>query len=216
MTEIGVLTFAHLLCLVYWLGADLGVFTSSYYVANPALSAETRVNMVKLLFFLDQAPRLCMPLIFATGVHLAARMGWLSLEPSAVWLVWGMCLAWLAMVATLHKLGPRAQMLIKIDAVFRVLLIAALLLIGIAALLEGWFADWIAVKLLVFAGLVSCGLLIRLKLKPFGPAFGKLAAGQVTDQDNAAISRSLNATRPFVVAIWLGLLINTALGLHLL
>ena len=32
--EIGILKLIHILCLVYWLGADLGVFYSSYYLVN--------------------------------------------------------------------------------------------------------------------------------------------------------------------------------------
>ena len=61
-----------------------------------------------------------------------------------------------------------------------------------------------------------CGWLVRLRLKPFGPAFGALVRGEATDSDNAAIRASIGGTRPFVVAIWVGLLANTALGLHLL
>ena len=59
-------------------------------------------------------------------------------------------------------------------------------------------------------------LVVRLKLRPFGPAVASLAAGNVTDADNDAIKRSLDSTRPYVLTIWAGLLVSTALGLHLI
>lgn len=216
MLEIGLLKMGHLLCLVYWLGADLGVFYSSYFVADDRLSAETRVSMARLLFALDQAPRLCMPLILAFGVHLGYRLGQLAVPVSAVVATWVVCLGWLGMVLTLHLRGHGARTLTTIDYWFRVAVIIGLGGYSLYALVADSMADWLAMKLLVFAALVACGLAVRRKLRPFAPAFAALVDGRATDADNAAIRGSLSATRPFVLAIWLGLLINTALGVHLL
>ena len=85
------LKLGHVLCLVYWLGADLGVFYSSYFVADDKLKAETRVAMAKLLFALDQGPRICMPLIFAFGAHLAFRLGLWQIPGIASWQRFGWC-----------------------------------------------------------------------------------------------------------------------------
>ena len=216
MLEIGLLKFGHVICLAYWLGTDLGVFYSSYFVADRELSAETRLSMSRLLFALDQGPRLCMPLILATGVHLAALQGWFALPPLALAAAWSVCLGWVAMVIVLHRRGPAAKALTTFDYWFRVAAILGIGGVAGHALLNDAFADWLAVKLLVFAALVASGLMIRRKLRPFGPAFAALAAGRATDADDAAIRDSLASTRPFVVAIWAGLLVNTALGIHLL
>lgn len=215
MLEIGLLKLGHLLCLVYWLGADVGVFYSSFFVADDTLSAETRVSMGKLLFALDQAPRICMPLIFGFGAHLAFRLGLWPISPGAVVAVWLATLAWLAMVLTLHLRG-HAPALTAVDYWFRVLVVAGLAAYVAIGLTSGAIVSWLALKLAVFAVLVACGLLVRHSLKPFGPAFAAVARGEATAADNQAIRASLNRTRPFVVVIWLGLLLNTALGLHLL
>ena len=215
MTEIALLKLGHILCLVYWLGADLGVFYSSYFLVDDKLSTETRLTMAKLLFALDQAPRICMPLILAFGVHLAWRLGMWSIPGVAVVATWLVCLGWLAMVLVLHIRGHNAPGLTRFDFGFRVVLIAGLAGYSAYAITSQQMATWLALKLLVFAGLVFCGLMIRRGLKPFGPAFAKLAAGQATADDNAVIRASLGASRPFVLTIWLGLLLNTALGLHL-
>lgn len=215
MLEIGLLKFGHLLCLVYWLGADLGVFYSSYFVADEKLSPETRVSMAKLLFALDQGPRICMPLILGFGVHLGWRLGMLPTSGSLVLVTWLVCLGWLAMVVTLHARGAAAKGLTRFDYAFRVVVVAGLSGYSVYALATGSMLTWLAVKLLIFAGLVLSGLMVRRQLRPFGPAFAALAQGQPSDADNAAIRASLAGTRPFVIAIWAGLLVNTALGLHL-
>ena len=215
MTDIALLKLGHILCLVYWLGADLGVFYSSYFLADDKLSTETRLAMAKLLFALDQAPRICMPLILAFGVHLAWRLGMWPIPGSIVIVTWLICLGWLAMVLVLHVRGHSAAGLTRFDFGFRVTLVAGLVAFSAYAIANQQMATWLALKLLVFAGLVFCGLMIRRRLKPFGPAFSALAGGQAGDAENSVIRGSLSATRPFVVTIWLGLLLNTALGLHL-
>ena len=60
MNEYLIIKFLHLVGFAYWLGGDLGVFHSSYYVADPNRSPEVRVAAAKILFWLDQVPRICM------------------------------------------------------------------------------------------------------------------------------------------------------------
>ncbi len=215
MLEIGLLKLGHLLCLVYWLGADLGVFYSSYFVANDKLSSETRATMGKLLFALDQAPRICMPLIFAFGAHLAARLGYWPLPLSGIIGIWLLCLVWLGLVITLHYRGHNQRLTI-VDYWLRVAVIAGLVGYAGHGIATGSVVTWLAIKLLIFAVLVTCGLLIRRFLGPFGPAFSAVAQGTATPKDNAAIRDTFAKTRPFVVVIWAGLLANTLFGLHLL
>lgn len=216
MNDVALLQFGHILCLVYWLGADMGVFYSSYFLVDERLSTETRLSMAKLLFGLDQSPRICMPLILALGVHLAWRLGMWAVPGTIVAGVWAVCIGWLAMVLILHFRGHAAKGLAAFDFGFRIVVIVTLVAYAAYAMLNQQLANWLAVKLLIFAALVGCGLLIRRGLRPFGPAFAALAQNRATDADNAAIRGSLASTRPFVVCIWIGLLINTALGVHLI
>jgi hypothetical protein len=106
----------------------------------------------------------------------------------------------------------------KIDYGFRVLAIIALVGTGAAAFVTDMpsIPYWVAAKLIIFGGLITCGLIVRIKIKDFGPAFANLAKGHPSERDNAAIVRSLGGTRPFVVTIWIGLLASAALGLHLI
>jgi len=78
----------------------------------------------------------------------------------------------------------------------------------------GWIrGDWIALKLLLFAVTVGCGLAIRIALKPFGPAFASLMEGGSRPATEGAIQRSLTRARPFVIAIWIALVLEAALGI---
>lgn len=214
VTDIGVLTFVHVLGLVYWLGADLGVFYSSYYLADDTLTAETRVTVAKILFWLDQAPRIAMPIMLGTGWHLAWRFGVLPFPGVAVVAVWLLVAAWLAFVFLLH--GKPNPLLARMDFGLRLFVVAGTAATAAWGLAAGTIAYWVSAKLIVFAVLVASGLIIRLRLKPFGPAFAALAAGNPGDTENQTIRAVFAATRPFVLVIWAGLIANTLFGLHLI
>ena len=88
---------------------------------------------------------------------------------------------------------------------------------GGALFLDSWIAaDWFAWKMLLFAVLVCCGLLIRIRLRPFVVAFGQLMSAGPSPEVNDALRSTLSRVRPFVYLIWVGLLLNAAIGLHLL
>jgi len=220
MSETGILLLLHLLLFVYWLGGDLGVFYASFFVADERLSPAQRQTAAAILNGLDQGPRICMPLILAVGVHLAWRMGAMSASGPAVAAVWLLALVWLAMVLALHFGHGRAFVpaLTRIDFAFRVLVlagaagVAGAALAGVTALMPAW----LALKLLIFAALVGCGLMVRVRFKAFGPAFRALVTEGPSEAVNAEIRGSIQAVRPFVLAIWVGLIANAALGLHLI
>lgn len=220
MSDIALLTFAHVLGLVYWLGADLGVFYSSYILCDDRQPSAVRVSAAKILFALDQAPRVSMTLMLPLGVHLATSLGYIVAPGWLVPAVWLLAAGWLAMVLVLHFKGHGDALpgLKRFDLVFRGVLVVALVGIGVTALTGAMpgVTAWAGTKLAIFGALVFCGLMVRLRLKPFGPAFGQLVRGEATQADNDAIRRSIGGTRPFVLAIWVGLLLNTALGVHLL
>ena len=220
MNEYLLIKFLHIVGFAYWLGGDLGVFHSSYWVANPNHSPEVRVAAAKILFWLDQVPRICMTMMLPLGIHLAWRMNVLPIDATIMTIVWIVCFAWLGWVVYLHvaKASGAKAFVTTFDLWFRLLLSLSLLSGGIAALVGyGWtLPHWVAIKLAIFGGLIGCGLLVRIKLKNFGPAFGAIARGEVDDDANRAIQASLGGTRPFVIAIWIGLFASAALGLHLI
>ncbi|WP_160153421.1 hypothetical protein [Microbulbifer sp. ALW1] len=212
--------FFHNLCFVYWLGGDLGTFYASRFVARDDLSPQARNTALTIMMGCDQGPRFCMPLILPLGLQLAYLTGQFSVPVSIVAAAWVLCLAWFILVAVLHFSHGKAFIpaLTRLDFGLRVALIVGLLGVALVALFTNAIfpADWLAIKLGIFALLVFCGLMIRVRLKSFIAAWGKVVAGTTDDQANQTIRNSIAACRPFVYVIWIGLLANAAYGLHLI
>ena len=220
MSEYLLVKLLHILGFAYWLGADLGVFYTSYFVVNDKLSTDVRLTCARILFALDQAPRICMTMMLPLGAHLAWRLGVLPIDTPMMIAIWMLSFGWLAMVITLHHSSNSKlkAMLTTFDFWFRLTLSLGLIGFGVLQIMSDSpiLPYWVAIKLLIFGSLVGCGLIIRIKLRPFGAAFSSLASGNANDEDNRNIRSSLDATRPFVITIWIGLIASAALGLHLL
>ena len=212
----GLMKLLHLLLLVYWLGADLGTFYASRFVADSTLTPAARAVAARIMLGVDMAPRVAMPLTLASGVHLAASSGFLPGGTMLLAVGWLVGLGWLAMVLAIHHWG--SAVLTRVDFTFRVLLVAALGLPSAAALMGDYppWAPWLALKLLAFAGTVFCGLMIRVHLKPFGPAYARLMREGGSAEVDSVISRSISRCIPWVVGIWALLVLAAAAGLHLI
>lgn len=217
--EILFFKYAHVLCLVYWLGGDLGTFIASRSVVNPALSAEARVVATKILLACDQGPRFAMPLILPTGLQMAWLMGILPVSTLVMGAVWGVALIWLAIIIALHFYhGAATKLITRMDWILRISVCVVTITAGLASIIQltPLTADWAGYKLTLFGCTVLMGLIVRVKLKPFFPVYGKLLSNQVDAQVNATIRSAINGTVPFVATIWVLLFVIAAFGLHLL
>lgn len=190
-----------------------------FWAVNRKLSTDARVNVIRILFALDMVTRICLNLMLALGLHLSYRIGYLLVPPWVIYAAYVICLIWMSLVLYLHY-GEKTRLqevLRRFDFGFRLVLIAglstyaALSLSGSTAV----SADFIAWKLLLFATIIACSLIVRMKLKPFGPAYINLLAGKPTQADEDAIEHSIAMTRPWMLIIWLGLLLSAAIGVHL-
>ena len=214
------LKLLHLIAFVYWLGGDLGTFYSSGFVVDSKLSPAQRHTALKIMLGCDQGPKLCMPLIFALGFSMATNIGFIVVPSAVTVAVWVIALLWFANVNYLfftQNVAAKAR-LIKIDLWVRVAVVSGLIAAGVSALVSESFirADWLAVKVLIFAGLVSCGIYIRIQLKPFVVAFGQLMTKGSSAEVELTLSQALGRCRPAVYLIWIGLIVSAALGLHLI
>lgn len=217
MYEYLTIKLLHILCFVYWLGGDLGTFYASRFVGRSDISPEARGVAMKIMMGCDQGPRLSMPLILPLGLHLAYLLGLFKVEPLWLGVSWLLCLAWTASVLIMHfsHSSRLVQILAAYDFRFRSVVAIGLAALAIYSLLSGNIltAQWTAIKLFVFALLVGCGLLIRVQLKPLIGVWGQLMAQGPTPETDRIIHRSIQRCLPYVMAIWVGLLINAALGL---
>lgn len=214
------LKFFHLLLFVYWLGGDLGTFYASSFVVNPALTPPQRVTALRIMMGVDMAPKVCMPFVLASGVHLAVIYGGIHLPPFVVAALWGCSLLWFGLVLAVHHYSGQAlgPVLARYDYWLRVAVIVGAVCVALSYLLPDGLvsAPWIAAKLLIFSGTVVCGLVIRQRLKPFSGAFNRIVTQGPDEAADRVVAQVLLECRRLVYLIWAGLLIAAALGMHLL
>lgn len=210
--DVALLTLLHLLVFAYWLGGDLGVFYSSFLLTDSKRDVAGRLAAGKILADVDLAPRICLLLALPTGLALADAKDWVNLPVYAHAAAFAVALLWVSFVVQLHaKHGPPKRR--RVDLGLRILFCVGLAATGISALAGGLALPlFLAVKILLLAFCVLMGLLVRVALTPFGPAFVALATSGPTAEGDAAIRGALDRARPFVVAIWISLTLAAVLG----
>ena len=81
--------FVHLMLLVYWLGADLGVLLLARAAKRPELSFAERAFALRMAVVIDLVPRLCFAVMFPVGLHVADSGGYVVVSPVAFLVAWG-------------------------------------------------------------------------------------------------------------------------------
>ncbi len=209
------LLILHLLLFCYWLGGDIGVFYSSGFAADPRLGIEARMTAARIMLALDLVPRLCAAVMLTVGGLLSeyagiAHPGW---QLAAIVLL---APAWLALELLLHfRQGtPLGRGLQKLDGPFKWTVVAACLVSVGWSFATGRLAEapWVGYKILVFAVIVFCSLMINRTIGPYILGIQRLAAGHIDEAETAAMAESLRKAKIAVLGIWAGLVIEVVLG----
>lgn len=210
------LIFVHVLALVYWLGGDLGTYISSKYVLDESLSIESRKTAFGILLACDMGPKLAMPVILGAGLHLT-HLFWVgALSNTVVAVGWVVVAGWLGLIFAQHtQLAVSWPKLNQMDLQLRYLVIVAMLALVIWGFQYG-LPNWLLAKMFVYLSLVACGIAVRYALKPFAIAYGRLLSEGASTEINEALRYHMGVCRRYVWGIWLGLFLNTALGVRLL
>ncbi len=224
-----VLILFHILLLTYWLGADLGVFYSSRYVIKPDLEPGSRATALKIMAWLDMAPRYSLVLFLPSGVSLMAASEYsdvtvfdrqINLVGWPLILTWAFALFWLYLVwADHHYSGqPRGQQAKTVDLYIRLALIVGLLAAGLYTVIAtdpfGVTTNpkWLGAKVALYAVAMLFGVAIRFRLKPFGPSFMALMTTGSTPEVEDGIGGAIQRSVPFVLGIWVLVFVIAALG----
>ncbi|WP_243718946.1 hypothetical protein [Actinomadura sp. KC06] len=212
----------HIVLFAYWLGGDLGVFYSSRFILKPELSAEARGIAVKIMHVVDMSPRICLVLFLPSGITLMAADD-LGRDVFGGWrlaAVWTLALGWLWLVIADYRRRPgRFGVLVhRTDLAVRIGLVAALL--GAAA--YTFAADepfgvtsnpkWLAGKVVAYALCIAGGLMIRVKLRPFGAAWATLVSKGSDPAVERDIRGAVQGSIPYVLAIWTLVVVAALLG----
>lgn len=206
-----VLPWVHVVLFALWIGGDLGVFTTSRLLRDRHWPPAARAALARAMTLTDLAPRTALVLILPTGLAMVLhRQGVSGPVIAGVVLLGG--LWWgLALLAWRIQRRPRRSVTAA-DTLVRVLVGVALLGWGVHGLLGADLPGWLAVKGAAYGTCVLSGLMIRVRLRPFGPAFARIAAGAGTPEDDDIVDRSLGSAMPYVFTIWALVLLASFLG----
>ncbi|MSO64338.1 MAG: hypothetical protein EXQ85_00795 [Alphaproteobacteria bacterium] len=209
--------FIHVVLLVYWLGADISVFLTSLRVKNAGYSKETRMALVKVLNFVNWFPSAANLFMLPVGLTLAQGLGHSPVTGGWLVLVWAIAAGWLGLIwqAAKKRGTPEGKQLSNIDLAGRLILIALLVVVAIWSLATGgpFTANWIALKLLVFAYILCMGIGLRFSFANFGPTFGRIMAQGSTPELEKEITRLTFAVKPWVLLLWAGLVVAAYIGI---
>jgi hypothetical protein len=208
---------AHVVLLVYWLGADISVFYCSLQIIKKDNAPETRAVIAKVLGFVNAFPGIASILMLPVGLMLAAGKGLSPIADGWLVLVWALAGVWLliSVSAASQRGTPLGKTYATIDLWIRYALIAILTIAALWSFTAGapFTTHWLALKVLLYAFVLVCGLGIRFTFAGFGPAFGRFMAQGSTPETEAALRVPVLRVKPWVLALWAGLVAMALLGI---
>ena len=211
------LVWLHVLLFVYWLGGDLGVFYSSKFRNSSKYEPKTRALIGKITANVDMAPRTTMVLMIPIGFSLVALRGLWEISNYYIIIFWVFGIIWLFLVWWLHLNhdSKKKKLWIKIDYFIRWFLLIVLSISAVSSFifLIPFNQGWLAIKVLLFAGTIFCGIMIRISAKPYINAFQKMLSEGSSPELEKEINDSASTARRWVKMIWLLISIAALIGI---
>jgi hypothetical protein len=212
-----VLVYTHIVLFVYWLGADLGVYVTSKYVADRKLGLDERFRFMNALMICDMGPRTALILIGPVGLEMARLIGVIEVGPAIGGIAWLVSFIWLGLNWWMfyndrHPMTPKLR---QGDLYLRYLLIAGLAVFAIYSMINGGpiTTMWLSVKLLVFSVVISLGVYLRSEITQWIIGFGMVRqGGEMADKGNDIIEAALIRSRRAAMVLWFGVALAAFLG----
>ena len=209
ISELAVLRWLHILCMVYWLGGEWGVFQTSYNVINQKLSLDERKRHMETAYRIDILARTGIIMLLPLGLHMGSIWG---IQPlGGPWLtgMWIAFAAWLTLcwAAFLYRESDTGLLLTKIDERIRFVVVPLLFFSGLFSLLGyGPFAAdpgqrWYSAKIMVYAFTLVIGLRLRFIMREWTLMFRMLAQGPNAEVEGR-LDRSIQFGRRIAYLYW--------------
>jgi hypothetical protein len=196
--------FVHIMLLVYWLGADLGVLILAQMTKNADQSPETRAALLKGALLIDIVPRLCFALMVPVGLTLARSLELLAAPDWVIPLAWAWATLWCALTLMSGRWeGTPAAGYWRIANLSVQGVIGALFLWAGVTSLGGsgpLQAEWLAWKAIWMGLCYPAAIMIDVAFGPAIAAFGAIATGQGGPDVEARYKAAVNHT-----CLWVGL-----------
>lgn len=216
MTSAFIWGYVHILLLVFWVGADVGVFMCAKVASTTRYNLETRNALFTVLGDIDLLPRFCFALTFPSGLTLIDALGLYAPPVWALLLAWALGGAWVLAIALAHK-SPKASWV----GVFRPVqhwgqgvFGAGLLSAGIASLTGGVpvAEKWLAAKILGLGLVCFIAMAMSIVSRPFDRAYTQINTTGSTPEMEAVVRRSMGTTLGVVLILYATLLVIAFIG----
>lgn len=208
--------FIHLMLLVYWLGADLGVLLLAKAAKRTDLSFAERAFALRMAITIDLVPRLCFAVMFPVGLHVTASGGFAVVPGWAFGASWAVSAAWLALLFAIgrHEGQPLGARLNQIHLVLQGVLLVVIGALGLSALagLGPLPGGWFGAKIVLFALIFAMGIGIDFAFRPIGPAFMQLATHGSHPDTEAIIGKAIDGAVRYVLGLYALLIVTAFLG----
>ncbi|MFT4769453.1 MAG: hypothetical protein ACI8RN_002598 [Glaciecola sp.] len=204
----------HVMGWVFWLGTDLGVFIACRFAERGSLSVETRLTLLEVGMILDRLPRLCVPLVWGSGVVLSSQWGYefipvsYGLAIAAIWLIATWLIIFQVPGTRKHRLAMWVQTLFY----------GGVIVVGMGGgatwlLSTGELPLWLALKWYAYVIIAISALTLERYFVPVVLGFQSLASEGASDETNSQISKDLVPVYVAVLCIYAGTVLAGISGL---
>lgn len=198
---------AHIAVLGYWLGSEFVINSTYRYVSySDRMPFDERSRLMEHVMHVDQHVRYALVLQASLGPAIAALYGYIP-GGQATAIGFGVFGAlWLAFVEIVHRLrhSPIGKTLGAIDRGSRYILMALLVAAAVGLIGGQWpLPGWLRWKLALFAGVLMCGVGIRIALISHFRTWAVMAREGPTDETNAIIKRTYVRATAVLLLLWL-------------
>lgn len=202
-----VLLVAHIAVLGYWLGSELVINSTYRYVCySTATPFAERTRLMEHVMEVDQHVRYALVLQAGLGFALAALYGFVPGGAASATIAGVLGAAWLVFVELVHRLrhGRHGALLGKLDRGSRYLFMAVLLALALGLLGGNWpMPAWLRWKLALYAGVMACGVGIRLALITHFRTWKSMAEQGPSEAGNALVQRTYVRATAVLGLLWL-------------
>ena len=219
MNSYTVALFAHILIVVYWLGADLGRVYLARIGAAPVAAPAARVLAARAVLWLGTVINAALVLILPVGISLAAALGaYRILDASWLTATWLVAAAWLALSIAADRAAGRpggARGLALADSVARLVIGAghlydgAIAFAGTSATVD---ARWLAAKITIYGLLILLSIPMRRAGFLIRAEAALLRAVPADAGASARLAKSLARLQTPALISWLLILVAAWLG----
>ena len=201
-----VLLVAHIAVLGYWLGSEFVINSGYRYVCRAAtLPFIERNKLMDHVLDVDQHVRYALILQIGLGTSLAALYGFIPGGMTTALIAGGVAVVWLGFVEFIHhnRKNSSGARLGFIDRAIRYVVMAGLTLAGISALMtNGDMPTWLALKLILFAGVMASGVGIRYSIIDFYRTWAKIKENGSTPEYEQSIWHIYKYGTGILIGLW--------------